>query len=144
LYINNRLAYRAAVNIWLLSLRNLKNGMGQNRRGTTPANQRQTIKSEPMRGIHQAGDRSGRPAAYAYGIRKKLRLIAYLRGFREVRGTPQPGDVVVIQAITGHPHGHMAMFDGQIWISDFRQMHGFYPAQVYRTIKPAYQICRHD
>ena len=65
-------------------------------------------------------------------------------GFREVRGTPQPGDVVVIQAITGHPHGHMAMFDGQIWISDFRQMHGFYPAQVYRTIKPAYQICRHD
>ncbi|EEA03556.1 putative cytoplasmic protein [Burkholderia sp. H160] len=65
-------------------------------------------------------------------------------GFREVHGTPQRGDVVVIQAIKGHPYGHMAMFDGHIWISDFRQMNGFYPGQAYRTIKPAYKIYRHD
>ncbi|MGF6485479.1 glutamate 5-kinase [Paraburkholderia sp. JPY419] len=65
-------------------------------------------------------------------------------GFREVHGTPQRADVVVIQAIAGHPYGHMAMFDGQTWISDFRQLHGFYPGQAYRTIKPAYKIFRHD
>jgi hypothetical protein len=65
-------------------------------------------------------------------------------GFREVYGTPQRGDVVIIQAITGHPYGHMAMFDGQIWISDFRQLHGFYPGQAYRTMKPAYKVFRHD
>ncbi|MGF6505037.1 CHAP domain-containing protein [Paraburkholderia sp. 32] len=65
-------------------------------------------------------------------------------GFHEVDVTPQRGDVVVIQAITGHPYGHMAMFDGQIWISDFRQLHGFYPGQAYRTMKPTYKIFRHD
>src|SRR5689334_24816601 len=32
-----------------------------------------------------------------------------------------PGDVVVMDGIPGHPEGHMAMFDGKIWISDFKQ-----------------------
>ncbi|PCE27521.1 cytoplasmic protein [Paraburkholderia acidicola] len=66
-------------------------------------------------------------------------------GFYRVDGNyPQKGDVVVIQAIPHHPAGHMAMYDGQIWISDFRQYHGFYPSQSYRDLQPPYQIYRHD
>ena len=34
---------------------------------------------------------------------------------------PQPGDVCVINRFNGHPHGHICMFNGQQWISDFRQ-----------------------
>jgi NlpC/P60 family len=66
-------------------------------------------------------------------------------GFREVSGTfPQRGDVVVIEAIPRHPHGHMAMFDGDIWISDFKQQHGFYPGPDYRAAAPRYKMYRHD
>ena len=52
------------------------------------------------------------------------------------------GDVVVIQPIPGHPHGHMAMFNGAIWISDFKQMHGLYPGASYRKLKPSYTVYR--
>ncbi|WP_431765460.1 CHAP domain-containing protein [Paraburkholderia sp.] len=66
-------------------------------------------------------------------------------GFHEVlSGAPWKGDVVVIQPITGHPDGHMAMYDGQIWISDFKQYHGFYPSQAYRNIHPPYKIYRRN
>lgn len=66
-------------------------------------------------------------------------------GFYEVStSNPQRGDVVIIQGMAGHPHGHMAMFDGQIWISDFKQMHGFYPGSAYRGAQPSYRIYRHD
>ncbi|WP_321878339.1 CHAP domain-containing protein [Paraburkholderia bannensis] len=69
-------------------------------------------------------------------------------GFYEVTGAPVKGDVAVIQAISGHPAGHMAIFNGNIWISDFRQTHpgpnGFYPGQAYRTAHPPYKIYRHD
>lgn len=34
---------------------------------------------------------------------------------------PKAGDVYVCPSIPGHPVGHTAMFDGQIWISDYRQ-----------------------
>lgn len=66
-------------------------------------------------------------------------------GFRDVTGSfPQIGDVVVIQPVSGHPDGHMAMYDGQIWISDFRQYNGFYPGQSYRNAQPAYKMYRHE
>jgi hypothetical protein len=65
-------------------------------------------------------------------------------GFYEVYGAARRGDVVVIQATGNHHDGHMAMFDGQIWISDFRQMHGFYPGPEYRANTPSYKIYRHD
>lgn len=57
--------------------------------------------------------------------------------------TPVAGDVVVIQPMPGHPDGHMAIYDGHIWISDFKQYHGFYPGESYRHIKPPYKIYRH-
>jgi len=69
-------------------------------------------------------------------------------GFRHVTGAPQRGDVIVIQPAPGHPDGHMAIFDGSIWISDFKQTHpgpqGFYPGQAYRHAQPSYKVYRHN
>lgn len=56
----------------------------------------------------------------------------------------QVGDVVVIQPIDGHPHGHIALFNGTHWVSDFIQLRGFYPGQQYRKIKPAYILYRYS
>jgi hypothetical protein len=56
----------------------------------------------------------------------------------------QAGDVGIVRPIPSHPHGHMAMFDGAIWISDFRQHHGLYPGQKYRQLKPGYDIYRYQ
>lgn len=53
------------------------------------------------------------------------------------------GDVGIVQPIPGHPHGHMAMFDGRHWISDFVQLHGLYPGHAYRVAKPPYAIYRY-
>jgi len=53
------------------------------------------------------------------------------------------GDVAIIQPIAGHPNGHMTMFSGQYWISDFVQYHGVYPGQSYRTAMPPYAIYRY-
>ncbi|SUY92735.1 Peptidoglycan hydrolase flgJ [Buttiauxella agrestis] len=55
----------------------------------------------------------------------------------------QTGDVVVIQPIDGHPHGHIALFNGTNWVSDFIQLRGFYPGQQYRIAKPAYTLYRY-
>lgn len=54
----------------------------------------------------------------------------------------QAGDVVVIQPVPGHPHGHMAMYNGAYWISDFKQLYGFYPGASYRRMKPSYTVYR--
>lgn len=35
--------------------------------------------------------------------------------------TPQKGDIVVIGANSKHKHGHIAMYNGSQWISDFKQ-----------------------
>lgn len=34
---------------------------------------------------------------------------------------PQKGDIVVFEAVDGHPFGHIAMYDGRRWVSDFKQ-----------------------
>lgn len=52
------------------------------------------------------------------------------------------GDIAIIQPIKGHPHGHMAMFNGNIWVSDFKQNHGYYPGPTYRKLKPPVTIYR--
>lgn len=54
----------------------------------------------------------------------------------------QTGDVAVIQPITGHPDGHMYMFDGNGQISDFKQ-NTLYPVQAYRDAKSIYKTYRH-
>jgi hypothetical protein len=52
------------------------------------------------------------------------------------------GDVAIIQPIDGHPHGHMCMFDGEHWVSDFKQR-TLYPGEKYRALKPSYTVYRH-
>jgi len=53
------------------------------------------------------------------------------------------GDVAIVQPIAGHPHGHMAMYNGSWWVSDFVQYHGVYPGHSYRQSKPPYAIYRY-
>lgn len=65
-------------------------------------------------------------------------------GFIEIQPgmTLIAGDVVVIQPYSGgNPSGHMAMFDGQRWYSDFLQR-TMYPGPGYRQHQPPYQIYR--
>ncbi|WP_434114363.1 CHAP domain-containing protein [Paraburkholderia caffeinilytica] len=58
------------------------------------------------------------------------------------------GDVIVIQPAPGNPSGHMAIFDGSIWVSDFKQTHpgqqSFYPGPSYRQSQPTYKIYRYN
>jgi hypothetical protein len=57
--------------------------------------------------------------------------------------SPIAGDIVVIQPASARGHGHMAMFNGTNWVSDFKQMHGLYPGPEYRRLKPDYSIYRY-
>lgn len=74
-------------------------------------------------------------------------------GFRPVARSDKPadyplsyvpvrGDVVVIQSTSASKPGHMAMYDGTHWISDFRQR-GFWPGTTYLSEKPSYTIYRY-
>ena len=55
---------------------------------------------------------------------------------------PQKGDVVVIQSYAGgDPNGHVAMYDGTTWISDFRQR-DMWGGPGYREKMPPYVIYR--
>ncbi len=56
---------------------------------------------------------------------------------------PETGDVVIMQPfVGGRPEGHMAMYDGSVWISDFKQR-GIWPGTGYRLYKPNYVIYRY-
>ena len=58
-------------------------------------------------------------------------------GFEAVPdAAPISGDVAIVQPIPGHPAGHMTMFDGTLWVSDYKQLYGVYPNAEYRTLKP--------
>lgn len=66
-------------------------------------------------------------------------------GFREVSPdgyTPLRGDVAVIQPPANRVEGHIQMFNGHIWISDFRQRTDLYPGPAYRRDQPAYRLFR--
>jgi streptogramin lyase len=71
-------------------------------------------------------------------------------GFQEYHGFDyRSGDVVVIQGWQSpqdsNPSGHMAMFDGMQWISDFYQGYKSdpYPGLLYRRHRPSFRIYRH-
>jgi hypothetical protein len=59
--------------------------------------------------------------------------------------TPMKGDIVVFKAFQGknkyHQHGHIQMYDGTQWVSDFKQR-DFWAGSDYRTYKPKYLIFR--
>lgn len=55
---------------------------------------------------------------------------------------PQKGDVVVIQPYPGgNANGHIAMYDGKQWISDFKQK-DMWGGPRYRTYQPPSQVYR--
>lgn len=58
------------------------------------------------------------PSAYMYANGTLARA-----GFTKIaNGTaPQVGDVVVFERSNKNPHGHIQIFDGKDWVSDFRQ-----------------------
>lgn len=65
-------------------------------------------------------------------------------GFRPLKPgeTPQTGDIVVIQPRPGgNPAGHIALFDGSTWYSDFRQR-DMWGGPGYRQAKPSHVIYR--
>lgn len=56
--------------------------------------------------------------------------------------SPTAGDISIIQPYSGGSFsGHMAMYDGKRWVSDFRQ-NSMYPGNGYRNKKPAFIIYR--
>jgi surface antigen len=63
-------------------------------------------------------------------------------GFHLVYDEPVEGDIAVIQSIPDHPHGHVCIYDGQKWLSDFTQR-TMYPGQAYRDLQPHYELFRH-
>lgn len=67
-------------------------------------------------------------------------------GFVEVseKGyAPEIGDIVVFSAINGHKHGHICMYNGTQWISDFKQR-SMYSAAAYRSEGTHTYWRRHD
>ena len=43
-------------------------------------------------------------------------------GFSKIsKGNPQKGDIYVEDKTNTHPHGHIAIYDGNNWVSDFVQ-----------------------
>ncbi|EPH9894175.1 glycoside hydrolase family 19 protein [Providencia stuartii] len=60
----------------------------------------------------------------------------------------QKCDVVIIERLKNPKnarsiHGHMAMFDGKHWVSDFVQQRGFYPNQEYRDESTPFVLYRY-
>lgn len=56
--------------------------------------------------------------------------------------TPEKGDVAIIQPYEGgNGIGHMTMFDGKTWYSDFKQR-DMYPGPGYRRLHPSWVIYR--
>lgn len=67
-------------------------------------------------------------------------------GFKEIPADgykPKKGDVVVLQPPKGEKAGHMQMWNGSRWVSDFRQKtNDIYPGPAFRKEKVAYAIYR--
>jgi hypothetical protein len=99
--------------------------------------------------------RAVRLAIGAGGINTSSRLLSGLakdfgpyieeRGFSFIDNanySPLEGDVRVIQNCpTGSIFGHMDMYNGNQWVSDYFQ-NGFWPGKGYRDYQPSYQIYR--
>ena len=79
-------------------------------------------------------------SAKDYG--SSLRTVGFV-SLGQFTGPYEAGDVGIVSPIPGHPHGHMAVYNGDVWISDFKQLHGLYPGATYRKLKPDYAIYRY-
>jgi hypothetical protein len=70
-------------------------------------------------------------------------------GFVEILGgvaacnSAQTGDVAVMwPAISIKAHGHIAMYNGRMWVSDGLQPRGVYPNEQYRAYRPEIRLFR--
>ena len=75
--------------------------------------------------------------AYAYND------ILIQLGFKEIslqNYSPIKGDISVLPANSHSPFGHIAIYNGKYWISDFKQ-NSIYPGSSYRKVQ-TYQIFR--
>ncbi|WP_435979090.1 CHAP domain-containing protein [Psychrobacter sp. DM4] len=59
------------------------------------------------------------PSAYQYASRGTLSNAGFTKIGNDM--SPQVGDVVVFNRTSSRPHGHIQIFDGNDWVSDFRQ-----------------------
>ena len=59
------------------------------------------------------------PSAYQYATRGTLSNAGFTKISNDMQ--PQVGDVVVYNRTSSRPHGHIQIFDGTDWVSDFRQ-----------------------
>ena len=59
---------------------------------------------------------------------------------------PQKGDVAVMDPprISKTPAGHIAIYNGDQWVSDYKQdpLYGMYPGSIYGTKRPSFKIYR--
>jgi len=68
------------------------------------------------------------------------------KGFKEISGgNDKPGDIVVFEGFKGpksnHPDGHIQMYNGNDWVSDFIQT-GFWAGSDYREVEPNHKYYR--
>lgn len=90
-----------------------------------------------IRAMWHGGCPIGLLPAYAYS--KTLPQM----GFEEipVKGyKPIKGDISVVPSNSTHPFGHIAVYNGKQWVSDFKQSH-ILPSKAYKA-KGKYQIFR--
>lgn len=56
--------------------------------------------------------------------------------------SPLRGDIVVLAAPSGQVAGHIQMFNGTKWVSDFVQGTDIYPGPAYRKEQVSYEVFR--
>lgn len=90
-----------------------------------------------MRAMHAGGCLISIYPAWAY------KHVLPLYNFKKIDKSnyhPQKGDIVVIENSKEHFWGHIAMYNGEIWVSDFKQrsMNPYrksYPYEIFRYKK---------
>ena len=71
------------------------------------------------------------------------------KGWKEISPIgyiPQKGDIIVMRPFVGrkeHPSGHIQMWNGSQWVSDFKQ-NALYAGRDYRECRPKYIILRFE
>jgi hypothetical protein len=75
----------------------------------------------------------------AYAYNKTLPQMGFeeipLKGYK-----PKKGDISVVPSNSKHPFGHIAVYNGKQWVSDFKQHH-ILPSRAYKA-NGKYQIFR--
>ena len=71
--------------------------------------------------LQSAGyDFTPNPSAYQYATRGTLAQAGFVKLSND-NYQPQVGDVAVFNRSSKNPHGHIQIYDGSQWVSDFRQ-----------------------